>query len=116
LVSQSFDLLKADREELIEFLNNLTLEQVHILFNASNKIQVENFKNNIKNLKDKKFNIFESSLSQEELDIFFNGKLGQLPYIKKDRLRTILHDQFGILLTTTLTQEELRDLARNIIL
>jgi len=26
LVSQSFNLLKADKEELLEFLNNLTLE------------------------------------------------------------------------------------------
>lgn len=116
LVSQSFNLLKADREELIEFLNKLTIEQVQILFNASNTIQVKNFEGNTDNfLKYKKLNIFESHLSQEELDIFYNGKLGQLPYIKKDRLQTILHEQFGILLTTTHTQEQLRDLARNII-
>lgn len=114
LVSQNFNLLKADREELIEFLNNLTLEQVQILFNASNAIRVEHFKGNIKNLNNKKLNIFESALSQDEFDIFFNGKLGQLPYIKKDRLKTILHEQFGIA-TDVHTQEQLRDLARNII-
>ncbi|KAL4153562.1 hypothetical protein QTP88_001395 [Uroleucon formosanum] len=114
LVSQNFNLLKADREELVEFLNNLTLEQVQILFNASNAIRIKHFKGNIKNLNDKKLDIFESSLSQEEFDIFFNGKLGQLPYIKKDRLQTILHEQFSIV-TDVHTQEQLRDLARNII-
>lgn len=43
-----------------------------------------------------------------------NGKLRQLPYIKKDRLQTILHEQFGILKTNH-TQDQLRDLARDII-
>lgn len=38
LVSQSFNLLESDREGLIQFLNNLTLKQVQILFNASNAI------------------------------------------------------------------------------
>ncbi|KAF0716614.1 Uncharacterized protein FWK35_00030156 [Aphis craccivora] len=106
----SFNLLESDREGLIQFLNNLTLEQVQILFNASNAIRVEYFEGNIKNLKDNKFDIFESPLSQEEFDIFFNGKLGQLPYIKKDRLQTILHELFGIV-TTVQTQEQLRELA-----
>jgi hypothetical protein len=69
--------LESDREGLIQFLNNLTLKQVHILFNASNEIRVEHFEDNIKHLKDKKFDIFESLLSQEEFDIFFNGKLGE---------------------------------------
>jgi len=48
------------------------------------------------------------------LDIFFSGKLGQLPYIKKDRFQTILHEQFGIVIDVH-TKEQLRDLARNII-
>ncbi len=114
LVSQSFNLLESDREGLIQFLNNLTLKQVQILFSASNAIRVESFEGNVKNLKDNKFDIFESPLSQEEFDIFFNGKLGQLPYIKKDRLQTILHEQFGIV-TTVQTQEQLRELAHNTI-
>jgi len=48
LVSQNFNLLKADREELVEFLNNLTLEQIQILFNASNAIRIKHFEGNIK--------------------------------------------------------------------
>jgi hypothetical protein len=49
LVSQSFNLLESDREGLIQFINNLTLEQVQILFNASNAIRIEHFEGNIKN-------------------------------------------------------------------
>jgi len=73
LVSQSFNLFKAHR---VEFLNNLTSEQVHILFNTSNIILLDNFKVNI--VKRQKLNILEFFLSQEKLGIFFNSKLGRL--------------------------------------
>lgn len=66
--------MKAGRAELIEFLNNLTVQQLQILFNASNAIQLDNFQSNKELLKDEKIEILESFLSQKEWDIFFNGK------------------------------------------
>lgn len=46
-------------------------------------------------LNNKNFDILKSPITILEFDIFFNGKLAHLPYIIKDRLQTILYEQFG---------------------
>ena len=114
LVAPNFDWLGSSSEETIHLLNNLNINQIQILFKTSNKIQIKNLEGNIETLNNTDLDILEFPLSQTEFDTFFNGKLAHLPYIKKDRLQLILNKQFGIT-TGDYTQNQLRDIARDII-
>jgi hypothetical protein len=53
-------------------------------------------------------------LTQLEFDVFYKNRLGQLPYIKRERLETILQREFGEI-TINYNQDQLRTLAKKII-